>query len=49
VKQVRVVRRPRRSAGGGEPASEALPTQPAIDTSRAGQVLGRIDELLRDR
>jgi len=45
VKQMRIQRRPRRSAGGGEPIAE-LPLVAVSDTTAADRVLAAIDALV---
>ena len=48
MKQIRIQRRPRRSAGGGEPTG-LLPVTPASDTTAAHDLLARIDRALEGR
>ncbi len=45
MKQTRITRRPRRSAGGGEPVAD-LPLVATSDTSAAARILAAIDAVV---
>lgn len=48
MKQIRIQRKSRPSARPGDGPADTLPTQPASDTSKAKDVLGRIERILAE-
>ena len=49
MQQIRVQRKNRRSGGGDDPSPVALPTSPVRDTSRAADLIARIDRMVDGR
>ena len=49
MQQVRVQRKSRRPGGGSDPSPVTLPTAPVRDTSRAADLLARIDRMVDGR
>lgn len=48
MRQIRIQRKSRPSGRPGDAPAELLPTGPASDTSKASDLVGRIDRMLSD-